>query len=29
MKVSGIYFEVGALLIVFVSLGKWLEAKAK
>ncbi|MFZ2150970.1 MAG: heavy metal translocating P-type ATPase [Candidatus Absconditicoccaceae bacterium] len=29
MKIPNIYFEVGALLIVFVSLGKLLEAKAK
>jgi Cu+-exporting ATPase len=29
MKIPNIYFEVGALLIMFVSLGKFLEAKAK
>ena len=29
MKVPNIYFEVGALLIMFVTLGKFLEAKAK
>lgn len=29
MKVPNIYFEVSAFLIVFVSLGKYLEAKAK
>lgn len=29
MKIPNIYFEVASLLIVFVSLGKFLEAKAK
>ena len=29
MKIPNIYFEIGALLIMFVSLGKYLEAKAK
>lgn len=29
MKIPNIYFEVAAFLIVFVSLGKYLEAKAK
>lgn len=28
-KVPNLYFEVAAFLITFVSLGKWLEAKAK
>jgi Cu+-exporting ATPase len=29
MKIPNIYFEIGALLIMFISLGKFLEAKAK
>ena len=29
MKISDIYFEVGAFLVVFISLGKYLEARAK
>ena len=29
MKVPGIYFEVAAFLVMFVSFGKYLEAKAK
>lgn len=29
MKIGNLYFEVAALLITFVALGKWLEAKAK
>ena len=29
MKIPGIYFEVAAFLIMFVSFGKYLEAKAK
>ena len=29
MKIDNLYFEVAAFLITFVSLGKWLEAKAK
>ena len=29
MKVPGIYFEVAAFLIMFISLGKYLEARAK
>ena len=29
MKIENLYFEVAALLITFVALGKWLEAKAK
>ncbi|MEI7557414.1 MAG: hypothetical protein WCJ45_00740 [bacterium] len=29
MKIPNIYFEVAGLLIMFVSLGKFLEAKAK
>ena len=28
-KVAGIYFEVSALLITFVALGKWMEASTK
>ena len=29
MKIPNIYFEIGAFLIMFISLGKFLEAKAK
>jgi len=29
MKIGNLYFEVASLLITFVALGKWLEAKAK
>lgn len=29
MKIPNIYFEIGALLIMFIALGKFLEAKAK
>lgn len=29
MKIPNIYFEIGALLVMFVTLGKFLEAKAK
>lgn len=29
MKIPGIYFEVAAFLVMFVSFGKYLEAKAK
>lgn len=29
MKIPNIYFEIGSFLIMFVSLGKFLEAKAK
>lgn len=29
MKIGNLYYEVASLLITFVALGKWLEAKAK
>jgi cation transport ATPase len=29
MKIPNIYFEVASFLIAFVSMGKYLEAKAK
>jgi len=29
VKISGLYFETSAFLIAFVTLGKWLEARAK